>query len=99
MTDEPITPVKAPRKRTAPKKDERIIGATTIQKEAAPAEFQRAWLEWYDSHTEKEKALIDETMNRMKYANTGVGYRIVMHTYAAWEKMGIVGGKKARTRF
>lgn len=102
MADEPIIATE-PKKRVrkpAAKKDNRIIGARVITKEAAPEDAQRAWLEWYDKHTEKEKQLIADTINHIKYSTTGVGYRVMVHTIQAWQDQGVVhSGTAAKTRF
>jgi hypothetical protein len=86
-----IEVTKPKRTRTKPQKDERIIGAHMIEKAAAPAEVQATWLSWYDTHTEKEKSIIRDAMNHIKYSNTGVGYRVFMNTYRAWEQAGVLG--------
>lgn len=101
MADEPVVaPVKKVRPRTTkPKADDRIIGAHVIEKEAAPADQQKIWLDWYDSHNAHDKAVIDDTMYHILYSTTGVGYRVMVHTYQEWLKRGIVGATKKTTRF
>lgn len=82
-------------------KKEAPVGVTSQDgKTIMPQELQTQWLTWYAGHSEKERALIDETLTMLTVPPYNpVGYRAFFRTYRLFKMNGLVAVKAAKARF
>lgn len=95
-TDTTTKPVRKPRaKKEVPAGVQSQDGKSILSQD-----LQTQWLTWYNTHSDKEKALIDETLTMLTVGElNGAGYRAFFRTYRLFKAAGLVAVKAIKARF